>query len=190
MPMRFLVAPLALVLLLAATPITVPVGTHVHFKIRQTLNTATAKAGQSVPAELTQAIVVDGRTVARAGAPAVARITEAEESGRIGGTSKLSLRLASVTLANGRTMDVRTYSWSREGKAHGKHNAKYIVGGAIIGALAGQALGGDRNATAKGTAAGAGVGIAAAAATGKFDFEVQAGARFSLKLKTPLKTTL
>src|SRR5258707_11691022 len=98
-----LLAPLALILLVAAAPVTVPVGTHVHFKILRTLNTNTAKAGQSVPAELTESIVVDGRTVAKSGSPAVARITEAEGSGRIGGSAKLSLRLASITLANGQS---------------------------------------------------------------------------------------
>jgi hypothetical protein len=54
----------------------------------------------------------------------------------------------------------------------------------------GQAIGHDRNATAKGTAAGAGVGIGAAAATGKFDFSVKAGARFALHLRSPIHATM
>jgi hypothetical protein len=185
-----ILALLSLVFLVAATPVTVPAGTSIHFKIKRTLNTATASAGQSVPAELTQPIVVDGITIARSGAPATARITAVESSGRIGGSAKLSLRLASVELANGQTAETRTYSWSREGKAHAKHNATYIAGGAIVGGLLGQAIGGNRDATAKGAAAGAGLGIGAAAATGKFDFEVPAGEHFSLKLKSSLHTAL
>src|ERR1700682_2859239 len=181
---------LSLVLLVAATPVTVPAGTSIHFRINRTLNTARARAGQSVPAELTQPMVVDGITIARSGAPATAYVTAAESSGRVGGSARLAFRLSSVTLANGQTASIRTSSWSREGKAHAKHNATYIAGGAIVGGLLGQAIGGNRDATAKGAAAGAGLGIGAAAATGKFDFEVPAGERFSLKLRSSIHTTL
>jgi len=195
MKARFALLALGLLItlpLLAAPPleVVVPAGTEVHFKLLNAINTANAKAGQHVAAQLTAPLVVGIKTVAAAGAPATVKITTAEASGRVGGSAKLVFSLASVTLANGTKADVRTSSYAREGKAHAKHNAKYIVGGAVVGALAGQALGGNRNATAKGTAIGAGVGIGAAAATGKFDFEVKAGERFALKLKTPIKTVL
>jgi hypothetical protein len=174
----------------ASSPIVVPSGTPIHFKLLRTISTATAKPGQSVPAELTAPLVVDGRTVANAGAPAVVYIRNAESSGRVGGSARLTFSLASITLVNGSTAVVHTSSYSREGKAHAKHNATYIGGAAIIGALAGQALGHDRNATEKGAAIGAGVGIGAAAATGKFDFTTEAGHRFRLTLRAPLKTTI
>jgi hypothetical protein len=170
--------------------VTIPAGTQVHFKLKHSINTATAKVGEHVAAELTAPLVAGSKTVANAGAPATVRISAVEASGRIGGSAKLTFSLVSVTLANGKEASVRTYSYSREGKAHAKHNATYITGGAVVGALAGQALGGNRDATAKGAAIGAGVGIGAAAASGKFDFEVKAGDRFALKLKTPIKTLM
>jgi len=177
---------------IAASPqtVVVPAGTAVHFKLKQTINTANAKVGEHVPIELTQAIVVNGRTVANAGAPGHVRITAAESSGRIGGSAKLAFRLSSITLANGTRADVSSSSYYREGKAHAKHNAAYITGAAALGALAGQAVGGNRNSTAKGAAIGAGVGIGAAAATGKFDFTEAAGSRYSLKLKSSLSVTM
>ena len=173
-----------------ARTIVVPAGTPVHFKLLRTISTATAKSGQSVPAELTAAIVINGTTVARAGAPAVVHIASVEASGRIGGSASLNFSLSSVKLANGTTVAVRTSRYVREGKAHAKHNATVIAAGGIIGALAGQALGHDRDATAKGAAIGAGVGIAGAAATGKFDFTVPAGSRFRLTLRSRLQATL
>jgi hypothetical protein len=173
----------------ATRTIVVPAGTPIHFKLRRSIFTATAKPGQSVPAELTAPIVINGVTVARAGAPATVYIRNAEASGRIGGSAKLVFSLSSMALANGSTADVHTSSYSREGKAHAKHNATIITGGAIIGALAGQAIGHDRDATAKGAALGAGVGIAGAAATGKFDFEVPAGERVRLTLRSPVRAT-
>jgi hypothetical protein len=187
----FLIALLA-ALSIAASPqtITIPAGTSIHFKLRQTIDTATAKAGQHVPAALTQPIVVDGRTIANAGAPATVKITTAETSGRMGGSAKIVFRLSSITLANGNRVDVSTSSYSREGRGHAKHNAKYIATAGVIGALAGQALGGNRDSTAKGAAIGAGVGVGAAAATGKFDFQLPVGDRYSLKLRSSVQVTI
>jgi len=196
--MKARILSVALVLLvvlptLAAIPpqtITIPAGTAVHFKLNRAISTGKAKSGQNVPAELTAPIVIGGKTVAAAGSAANVHITTVEESGRIGGSAKLVFHVSSITLTNGSKVSVRTSSYVREGRAHAKHNAKYIAGAAVVGALAGQALGGNRDATAKGAAIGAGVGIGAAAATGKFDFEVPAGERFNLKLKSSVKATI
>jgi hypothetical protein len=174
----------------SARTIVVPAGTSIHFKLRRTISTASARPGQAVPAALTAPIVIDGVTVARAGSPAEVYIRNAEASGRIGGSAKLTFSLSSITLANGSTARVRTSSYSREGRAHAKHNATYIAGAGVLGALAGQAIGHDRDATAKGAAIGAGLGIAAAAETGKFDFSIEAGHRFSLKLRAPIRAAL
>jgi hypothetical protein len=184
----FLVALLA-AFSLAASPVTIPAGTSIHFKLKQTIDTATAKAGQHVPAALTAPIVVGGRTIANAGSPATVKITTAEESGRMGGSAKIVFHVSSITLANGVRVDVSTSSYSREGKAHAKHNATYIATAGIVGALAGKAIGGH-NSTEKGAAIGAGVGVGAAAATGKFDFKLPAGDRYSLKLKSPVHITI
>jgi hypothetical protein len=185
-------ASLALLFAVAANArtIVVPAGTPVHFKLRRSISTANARPGQTVPAELTAPIVIGGNTVARAGAHAVVHISSVEASGRIGGSASLNFSLSSITLANGNTVEVRTSHYAREGKAHAKHNATVITGGAIIGALAGQALGGNRDATAKGAAIGAGVGIAGAAATGKFDFTVSSGSRFRLVLRSAVRATI
>jgi hypothetical protein len=167
-------------------PVTIPAGTGIHFKLLHAINTANAKPGQNVPGALTQPIVIGGRTIAASGAAVNVHITTAEASGRIGGSAKLVFHVSSVTLANGSRVSVHTRSYAREGRAHAKHNAKYIAGAGVLGALAGQAIGGNRNSTAKGAAIGAGVGIGAAAATGKFDFTVPAGERFALSLKSPV----
>jgi hypothetical protein len=176
----------------AATPqaVVIPAGTQVHFKLGRSVSTATAKAGEHIPVELTAPIVVNGVTVAKSGASGSARISEAEASGRMGGSAKLTFSLSSITLANGSRAELRTTSYSREGKGHAKHNATYIATAGVVGALAGQAIGGNSRSTAKGAAIGAGVGIGAAAATGKFDFTVKAGDRFQLKLKAPVKATI
>ena len=189
-------ATLALVLIataaLAATPqpVTIPAGTSIHFKLLHAINTANAKPGENVSGALTQSIVIGGRTVAPAGSAVNVHITSAEASGRMGGSAKVVFHVSSITLANGSRVGVRTSSYAREGRAHAKHNAKYITGGALAGALIGQAAGGNRHSTAKGAAIGAGVGIGAAAATGKFDFTLPAGDRFSLKTRSAVTASL
>jgi len=172
-----------------ARTIVVPAGTPIRFKLLRSISTATARSGQSVPAELTAPIVINGNTVARAGAPAVVTIRSVEASGRIGGSASLNFSLSSIKLANGNTVAVRTSHYAREGKAHAKHNATVIAAGGILGALAGQAIGHDRDATAKGAAIGSGIGISGAAATGKFDFQVPAGSHFRLTLRKSVQAT-
>lgn len=174
----------------AAQTVTIPAGTHIHFKLLHAINTANAKPGENVSGALTQPIVIGGRTVAATGSAVNVHITSAEASGRIGGSAKLVFHVSSITLANGNRLSVRTSSYSREGRAHAKHNAKYIAGAGVAGALIGQAVGGNRNSTAKGAAIGAGVGIGAAAATGKFDFTVPAGEHFSLAMRTSASASL
>src|SRR5436190_20712883 len=88
----------------SARTIVVPAGTSIHFKLRRTISTASARPGQSVPAALTAPIVINGVTVARAGSPAEVHIRNAEASGRIGGSAKLTFPLPSNTPANGRTV--------------------------------------------------------------------------------------
>ena len=174
----------------APQTIVIPAGTAIHIKLKQTIDTANAKAGQHVPAELTQPVIAGGRTIANAGSAASVRITAAEASGRMGGSAKLAFRISSITLANGAHVDVSSTSYAREGRAHAKHNAKYIAGAGVIGALAGQAIGGNSKSTAKGAAIGAGVGVGAAAATGKFDFKEPAGEHFVLKLRSAVTVTM
>jgi hypothetical protein len=186
----FLALVLSLSAVAATVVVTIPAGTAIHFKLAQAINTATAKPGQSVPAVLTAPIVVDGHTIAAAGSRATLRISEAEASGRMGGSAKVVFHVSSITLANGSRLDVRSTSYSRVGKGHAKHNATYIATAGVLGALAGQAVGGNSKSTAKGAAIGAGVGVGAAAATGKLDFVLPAGDRYELKLKSPVKTTI
>ena len=74
----------------APQTIVIPAGTAIHIKLKQTIDTANAKVGQHVPAELTQPVIAGGRTIANAGSAASVRITAAEASGRMGGSAKLA----------------------------------------------------------------------------------------------------
>jgi outer membrane lipoprotein SlyB len=139
----------------------IPAGSHAYVRINQTLSSASAHAEQGWTGVLTRDIVVDGRTIARAGDPVRGKVTYAKSSGRLHAPGQLSVRLSSI---KGET--VYSSRYSVKGKGHAKSNVAKIGGGAGAGALIGALVGGGKGA-AIGAGAGAAAGTGVAAATGK-----------------------
>jgi uncharacterized membrane protein len=115
---------------------------------------------------LVKDLVVDGKTIAKAGAPAKGKVTYAKSSGRLHAPGQVSIRLTSLQLRDGKTLRVSTSGFRAKGKSHTKSNVTKIGGGAAAGALIGGLAGGGKGALI-GTAVGAGAGTGVAAATGK-----------------------
>jgi hypothetical protein len=153
-----------LLALLAAAQ-TIPAGTHISIRTSQELNSGTAKVGDRFEASLVHALVVNGKTLAKSGAPARGKITTAKSSGRLHAPGQLSIRLSSVEV-EGKMVPISTGSYHVEGKSHAKSNATKIGGGAAVGALIGGLAGGGKGA-AIGAGAGGAAGTGVAAATGK-----------------------
>ena len=65
---------------------------------------------------------------------------------------------------NGKSYDIHTDQWAKEGAARGKNTAEKVGGGAAIGAIIGAIAGGGKGA-AIGAGVGAGAGTTAQAAT-------------------------
>ena len=150
-----------LLLLAGLAAAQIPAGTRLTIRTSSQISSGKAKPGQSFQGSLVHPVVVNGKTVAKAGSPVRGKITEAKTSGRLHAPGQLTLRLASV---NG--IPVTTNSRSFKGKSHTKSNATKIGGGAAAGALIGGLADGGKGALI-GTAAGAGAGTGVAAATGK-----------------------
>src|SRR5438477_4009198 len=144
---------------------TIPAGTRVTVRMGSGINSGTARSGQMFDATLARDLVVNGKTLAKAGAPAHGKVTYAKSSGRLHDPGELSLRLISVEV-NGRNVPVSTTAFHARGKSHTKSNLTKIGGGAAAGALIGGLAGGGKGALI-GTAVGAGAGTGVAAATGK-----------------------
>ena len=83
------------------------------------------------------------------------RVVTAHPSSHFSGHSELVLQVTKIS-AGGKSYDVNTSEWSKQGAGRGKRTAETIGGGAGIGALIGALAGGG-----KGAAIGAGVGAAA-----------------------------
>jgi hypothetical protein len=157
-------APMLLLLTIAAAE-KIPTGTTLTVRVTSAISSGTAEEGQSFDATLARKLVVGGKTLAKAGAPAHGKIVIAKSSGRLHAPGELSLRLTSVQI-HGRMTSVSTHLYSIKGKSHTKGNAEKIGGGAALGALIGGIAGGGKGA-AIGAVAGGGAGTGVAAATGR-----------------------
>src|SRR5215469_6232806 len=157
---------LLLTLGMLASAQTVPAGTRITVRTDSQINSATAHTGQSFHANLVRDLVLEGKTIAKAGAPVKGKVTYAKSSGRLHAPGQVSIRLTSIQLVNGKTLPVSTSGFRAKGRSHTKSNVTKIGGGAAAGALIGGLAGGGKGALI-GTAVGAGAGTGMAAATGK-----------------------
>jgi hypothetical protein len=158
----------------------IPIGTPVHVRVDEAIDTRRNRAGDPFSATLSEPIEVDGRTMVPAGTEFNGHVTNAGASGRLKGRAFLGLKLDSFRL-NGREYPVETTSVDRVSASHKKRNAILIGGGAGLGAAIGALAGGGKGALI-GAGAGAGAGTAGAAATGK--------RQVGMAAETPLRFTL
>ncbi len=140
----------------------VPAGTKLEVRLAKDLSTATVQAGDAWEGVLADPVVVDGRTVWAAGTSVRGVVSQSAPAGRLsGGQGGLGIKLTFV----GRD-DVDTGTYVVVGDKRGARNAKFIGGGAALGALVGilsdsknkndHALGGAAIGAAAGTAVAAG----------------------------------
>ncbi|HWX53938.1 MAG TPA: hypothetical protein VN176_05030 [Verrucomicrobiae bacterium] len=139
----------------------IPAGTVVTVRTTSAISSGTAHRGDTWEGVLQRNVVVNGKTVFRAGEPVRGKVSFAKSSGRLHAPGQLSLRLTSI---HGEA--VSTSRYSRKGKSHTKSNVVKIGGGTAAGALIGGLAGGGKGA-AIGSGVGAGAGTGVAAATGK-----------------------
>ena len=140
-----------------------PVGTELHVRTDETIDSARAVKGQTYAAEVTEDVRdSNGDVVIPSGANAQIVIRAASGGGRVSGTSELVLDLATVSVG-GRQYQLSTVDLRQAGKpgfGANKRTAEYTGGGAAIGAIIGAIAG-----SGKGAAIGGGSGAAAGAIT-------------------------
>src|SRR2546429_1450275 len=139
------IASVLLLMAAVAAAQSIPAGTKVTVRMGSGINSGTARSGQMFDATLARDLVVNGKTLAKAGAPAHGKVTYAKSSGRLHDPGELSLRLISVEV-NGRNVPVSTTAFHAKGKSHTKSNLTKIGGGAAAGALIGGLAGGGQGA--------------------------------------------
>jgi hypothetical protein len=146
---------LVLAAALASAQTSLPTGTALKMKLENTLTTFSSKAGDPFQARVTEAVVVDGKTVIPVGATVQGRVTKTSEPRRVAGKPTIAIFPENLVLPNGErfmlnatlvdTNRGRGSDVNQEGQFKGPgHDGKDLTevgmgtgGGMLIGALAG-----------------------------------------------------
>ena len=168
---------------------TVPAGTSLSVQLPAAISTKTAKVGDRISANLTNDLVIDGKTVAKAGALMQGSVSQVVSGSKtIGGTPTLGLTFDNLTFADGgdRPVNARVTQVS-EKSDKGGDTAK-IAGGAVAGGVIGHQIS-HKNGAIFGALIGAAAGTAAAKKTGK-EVSLPAGTVVGLTLDSPVTVTM
>lgn len=167
--------------------VTIPAGTQLTVRLNEPLDSEKNQVGDTFHGTLGAPIVIGDQTVIPSGADVSGRVAAVQSAGRFAGSSLLTLELTSLSV-NGKTYNVQTSQWSRQGKGEGKNTAVKAGGGAALGALIGGLAGGGRGA-AIGAAAGGGAGTGVAATKKGEQIKLAAESTLNFQLVNVLTVT-
>ena len=142
-----------------AATATVPAGTSISVRMVDSVDSATAQAGDTFRATLNAPIELDGNIGVPADADVVGRVVEVQSRGRFKGEGLLTIELTRLRY-NGQSYAITTAPWTKELAGRGKGTAAKVGGGAALGAIIGGIAGGGKGA-AIGTVVGGGAGAGA-----------------------------
>jgi len=166
----------------------VPTGTKLEITLARELSTEKDQAGDAWEGSLAADVVQDGKLVWSAGSAARGVVTQSAAAGRLSnGQGALGIRLTEIA---GVGIDTDTHVVVATAK--GERNAKYIGGGAALGALIG-ILSDKKNKNDHalgGAALGAAAGTALAAGTADTVIRISSGKPVAFSLTAPEKVTL
>ena len=164
--------------------VTVPFGTVLAVRLRESVNSALNQRGNTFLASLASPIMVGDRIVIPAEAAIQGKIVDVQNAGRFNGRSALVLKVTRLAY-NGRTYELRSSQYSKQAASRNIHAAAVIGGGAGVGAIIGVILGGEKGA-AIGAAIGAGAGTGVQAMSKAAPIQLPAKSTLSFRLETPL----
>jgi hypothetical protein len=159
--------------------VTVPSGTALNVRLTDGINVDATQAGQTFKAIVDDPVMIDGAVVIPRGASASLQAVKVEQSGKMKGSDKISLKMNSIKFG-GMVYEVTTAYVETKGKGEGKKTARKVGGGAGLGAIVGGIAGGGSGA-AIGAAVGA-AGGAAVASGGEEHLSLPAETRLTFNL--------
>ena len=159
--------------------VTVPAGTTLNVRLTQAIDVDASQAGMKFKSIVDDPVMVAGAIVIPRGASAVLQAVQVQQSGKMKGSDKISLKLNSIGFG-GMAYQVASAYVETKGKGEGKRTARKIGGGAGLGAIVGGIAGGGKGA-AIGAAVG-GVTGAAVAGGGEEHLKLPAETRLQFQL--------
>ena len=145
----------------AASVVTLPVGTPLAVRLVDSIDSDRNKDGDTFHATLDSPILAGGRVVVPKDADVEGEVLELKSAGHFTGRSEIALVLITLSV-NGKSYEMETDEYTKEGASRGKRTAETVGGGAAVGALIGGLTGGGKGAAiGAGIGAGAGTGVQA-----------------------------
>src|SRR6266540_947128 len=121
---------------------TIRAGAPISIYTAKDLSTKTAKDGDLFTASLARPIVDGDWVIAKKGALVQGVVVNSDPGGRVKGRASMTVKLRSLQLADGRTVDLPTSSYTKVAKSTKKKDAMKIGVGAGKGAAIGASAGG------------------------------------------------
>ena len=158
---------------------TVPAGTGVNVRLTEGIDVDSSRAGMTFKAVVDDPVFVDGSTLIPRGASAILEAIHVEQSGKMKGSDKVTLKLNAIGFGGFVYPVSSSYNQSK-GKGEGKRTGRKVGGGAGLGAIVGGIAGGGEGA-AIGAVVG-GVTGAAVASQGEEHLQLPAETRLNFQL--------
>jgi hypothetical protein len=172
---------------------TIPAGATLNLAAGSKVCTNTNHVGDRFNATLTNAVVGSNGAVIPSGATAVVEVTDLKRSENANDNVVMGFRVVSVNFG-GHTYPISaTTSYADVSKVRNEPKGKdvqKVIGGAAIGAIAGQILGHSTKATVIGGAVGAAAGAGAASATANYEGCVNSGSRITATLNSSTQVNI
>jgi hypothetical protein len=167
---------------------TIRPGATIAIYTAKELSTKTARDGDVFTASLANPIVDGDWVIAKRGALVQGVVVNSDPGGRVEGRASMTVKLRSLQLADGRTVDLSTSSYTKEAKSSKKKDAVKIGIGAGIGAAIGAIAGGGKGA-AIGAGAGGGAGTGVVLATRGDPAVIPSESQLTFRLEAPINVT-
>ncbi len=165
-------------------PVTLEAGTTLEIRLIDAIDSEQNQIGDVIRATLEHPLVYDERVVVPKGADVEGRIVEAKSAGHFKGRSEIALEMTRL-IVNGKSYQIQTDQFTRQGGSRGKRTAATVGGGAALGAIIGGLAGGGKGA-AIGAAVGAGAGTGVQAATKGEQIKIPAETTMTFHLQNSL----
>jgi hypothetical protein len=168
--------------------ITVPAGTRILIRTIDPIDTEKQKTGFRFTGSLETNLQSEDEVLAPRGSMVYGRLAEASSSGRMSGSSQLTLELTDIVI-NGTAYPLLTSTYEIRGEGEGKKTTRKVLGGAGLGALIGGIAGGGKGAGI-GALAGLAGGTAIAASKKGEQLQIPSESLLEFRLEQPVALPL
>jgi len=168
--------------------ITLPAGTTLTVRLRETLDSDRANSGDPFQATLDAPVVAGGFIIAERQSKVLGHVVQSTRSGRVKGLANLSLAISQINTTDGQLVAVQTDSYEKWGNSSVKGDTAKVAGGAALGAIIGAIAGGGKGA-AIGAGAGGAAGTGVALGTRGSSVSVPSESIITFRLARPVTIT-